>query len=327
MIFSFDTTNLFLNPWKKKAAASDRQRAYLALIWEKWQVISQAHLAYIHTVMQNKILALLEKKRAFLIDYDEHIRTAVERGYSPIQEESREVTQLDEATFQVMQMQREVNRTHRHINEMLDLDPEQYVVLSDTIELPPLDIPLIRQEEISLLQHRPDLLALQASYQSEDDRYRISILQQFPAVSIGLAPGSQFTNLNDMGVLVSFDLPFFNKNHGKIAVEQATRQKIYDHFQHRFNVALNEINILLKDQELLESELKHAQSSLTASALIAHNVEIAYRKGAIDEKTYDGFQQDYIAKQIAVTKLQENLLTQRVALQTLLGWKLPVNLS
>ena len=109
--------------------------------------------------------------------------------------------------------------------------------------------------------------------------------------------------------------------------EQATRKRLYDEFEMRLNRAYSEISQLLTDQHLTERQLAEAGQGMSILTEAAANAEVAFAAGNIDETSYLNLRLALANKRIEEIGLEQLLLEQRVALQTLIGGELPVKLK
>ena len=80
----------------------------------------------------------------------------------------------------------QLSRRHQ-LNALLGLAPDAPLPLAGASEVPRVDAQRIRRNFVSSAHRRPDLIALQYGYRSEDAKLRQAILAQFPNVTIGLA--------------------------------------------------------------------------------------------------------------------------------------------
>ena len=109
------------------------------------------------------------------------------------------------------------------------------------------------------LNQRPDLQALQAGYRSQEEKFRGAVLAQFPALNVGLTRARDTSGLYSVGFGLTLSLPVFNRNRGNIAIEDATRKKLYDEYQNRLNGAYSEIALALENLPLLRSQLQRTR--------------------------------------------------------------------
>ena len=134
----------------------------------------------------------------------------------------------------------QLSRRHQ-LNALLGLAPDAPLPLAGASEIPHIDAQRVRRDLADLANRRPDLIALQYGYRSEDAKLRQAILSQFPNLTIGLAGGRDSSSIYSFGPQASFELPVFNRNEGAIALEQATREALNREFNARLTAAAGEI--------------------------------------------------------------------------------------
>ncbi|MGC2423210.1 MAG: TolC family protein, partial [Nitrospirota bacterium] len=169
----------------------------------------------------------------------------------------------------------------------------------------------------------PDLMALAAGYQSQEQKLRQAVLAQFPDLTIGVTRARDTSNVSTIGFGITMSLPIFDGNRGNIAIEDATRQKVYDEYHARLDAAYGEVSAALAGQLLLEKQLKEAAETLPELQAAAKNAEKAYREGNIDILLYTTVQSSLYDKRAEALGLRESIEEQRVQLLTLIGGELP----
>ena len=188
---------------------------------------------------------------------------------------------------------------------------------------PPLDDAKVRAILPDLPARRPDLLALKAGYESQDQTYRAAILQQFPDITIGLNRQRDTSRIYSTGTLVSFSIPMFDRNRGNIAVALATRQRLYDDFEARLNTAYRNIDVILQNEPRLQRQLEESNAALVRLKAAAGDADRAFQRGNLDELGYVNLRSGVLAKETEIIKLEETILEQDIALQTMVGSELP----
>ncbi len=321
---SYDTTALLTRSFAKKEAGAQAEKVNLTLLWQEWQIVSQARLLYVKTIEQNRLLTVLEANRDLQSARYKQIQQALQEGDTTLDVADADLTAMNNANKQITELKRQINQTHHDLNNLLGLSFDVKLPLAAQINISVLDNKKMMTSLGDILNHRPDLLALKAGYQSEDARYRQAVLAQFPAITLGLTRARDTSNVKTLGLNIGLNLPIFNRNQGNIAIEKATRQRLYDEFQYRINSADSDARSLLTDQTLLETALITTYQELTVLRKAANHAKIAYHDGDIDELTYRTFQIDFLNKQADEISLEQNVLSQRIGLQTLLGGQLPM---
>jgi outer membrane protein TolC len=321
---NYDTTAFITRFFAKKEANAQEKKIDLTLLWQEWQVASQAQLLTLKIIEQNRLLLVMKESRQLSEKHYLQVQQALQTGDMTLDVVDTELSGVDNADKQITELQRQINQTHHDLNELLGLSFDVEVPLAQQLNVLPLNNKKILQSLNTLLNQRPDLLALKAGYQSEDARYRQAVWAQFPAITLGPTRSKDTSNVRTAGFTLSLNLPLFNRNQGNIAIEKATRQRLYDEFQSRLNSAESEIRSLMADQDLFENELTAAYQTLTVLQKAVRHAKIAYKNGDIDELTYRTFQIDFLNKKADTIILEQNVLAQRINLQTLLGRELPV---
>ncbi len=320
---SYDVNGLLMRSVGKRAAQATVQQTDLNLLWQEWQVVSQARLLFVRNMAQQKLLGILQQEHELLA-----ARYAATDQAAKLGEVTLDTANLDLAALQNMQttindLSRQINTNRHALNELLGLSPDTRVLLVDSADIPSLDEEKIQQNIAHLAQRRPDLRALEYGYASQEQRLRMSILAQFPMLNIGLTRARDTFGVSTQGIGMTLSLPIFNGNRGNIAIEQATRQKLHDEYQLRINSAASEIARILQDQLLLEAQLHDAVQGEGALKLASDNAQHAFTLGNIDSLIYTNLHNAQLAKQAEAIIIKQTILEQRVALLTLLGGELP----
>jgi outer membrane protein TolC len=170
---------------------------------------------------------------------------------------------------------------------------------------------------------RPDLIALQLGYRSQDEKFRVAILGQFPALTFGPSYGRDTADIRTFGPQVTMDLPIFDRNQGNIAIEKATRDQLRAEFEARLSAAHSEVLASLATQRLIGRQLEQERAELPVLQGFANQAESAMNAGNIDERAYVDLVSANYAKQQAVLTLEQLLLEQQVAIATLIGAGMP----
>src|SRR6202030_814882 len=102
----------------------------------------------------------------------------------------------------------QLSRRHQ-LNALLGLAPDAKLAVAASTDAPIIDPASIRRQLSTLADRRPDLIAFQYGYRSEDAKVRQAILSQFPNLSVGISSvgtGPTATTLT-FGPQLTVDLP------------------------------------------------------------------------------------------------------------------------
>ena len=301
------------------AARAATRQTDLKLLWQEWQVVSQARLLFVRTLMQQRLMAILQDEQALFADRYARVKTALERG-----DVTRDAASIDLAAVQAIDariddLARQSAASRHDLNALLGLAAETKLVLSGERVTPGLDKNAVYSALKNVADRRPDLRALQAGYASQEARYRQAVLAQFPALNIGITRARDTSGLYTQGFGITLSLPIFNRNRGNIAIESATRERLHEEYQTRLNAAVFEVERMLAEQQQFTAQWQRVEASLAGLQSTATAGENAYRRGALDDLVYLNLRANLLNRRVDALSLQQSLLEQQVAMQTLLG--------
>jgi len=320
---SFDVNALLLRSSRRNAAAAQEQRVNLELLWQEWQVVSQARLLFTRITAQQAVMRELESERGLLAERYRRSREALAAGNVTIDFASALLAALQGVERRINDLERSRLQNRAGLNGLLGLVSMAPLPLVGEPAAAAFDAARVRAGLERRLSQRPDLQALQAGYRSQEEKFRGAVLAQFPALNIGVTRARDTSGLYTIGFGLTLNLPIFNRSRGNIAIEAATREKLFDEYQIRLNSAYSEIAVALENQPLLEHQLQRVRQALAELRDVAAREETAYRTGNFAAADYTRLRIALLDKQIEANNLQEALMEQQIALETLLGPDLP----
>jgi outer membrane protein TolC len=324
---SFDVIALLTRAPRYAAARQDARKTDLNLLWMEWQVIAQARQLFVRLTLERQLMELLQQNRTLYATRYGLTRTALERGLLTLDAVTPHLVALQDVSRQVNDLERLVSQSQHDLNFLLGVRPDAAIPLVGPAALPELDEAAVQRLLPDLPRRRPDLVALQAGYAAEEERYRAAILAQFPALSVGFQRARDATDTYTAGLNVSLSLPLFNRNRGAIAVERATREQLHADYEQRLNAATSGIDRILAEQRINRRQLVEVDAGLAELARAAAKSDEAFRARDIDALAFASLQASLLAKRIERIGLEQAILEQQVALQTLIGGELPVRLA
>lgn len=322
---SYDINSVLLHASSHAAADAEARKTDLNLLWQEWQVISQARLLFIKLVQAGRLMSVLSDTEKLFADRVHRTHQALERGLLSSDAVTPNLTALQDVHRQVFELKKQINQNTHEMNALLGLAPDTTLHLQEGGDFAPLDEAAAQAALGDLERRRPDLLALEAGYQAQDQRYRGALLAQFPALNVGLTRARDASGVYSNGIGVTLSLPFLNRNRGNIAIEQATRQKLFDEYQQRLQTGRNEVARLLDEQRLNIRQLAETDQAIADLTSALTRSDAAFKASNIDVLVYANAHAALLVKQTEQINLQQAVLEQRVALQTLLGIELPTH--
>lgn len=315
----YDLSALILHSSRQAAAQAEVQKADLALLWQEWQVVGQARLLFVRLRTETGLQNIWQQQQQLVKQLCEADREALERGNLTATQLAADQGNLADIQHQLGDNQLLLSQNTAALNGLLGLPPTVHLTLvgDDHVALP--DAAQVRAQLPLLARRRPDLRALQAGYEAQDQRLWQAILGQFPAINAGLLKARDNNGTNYHGYAVSLNLPIFNRNRGAIAIETATRQGLHEEYQQRLQNAWREISQILTDLEIQTQTWQQVNDSLAGQDRLLERANVAYRAGDMDLPSLAFLQQARWVRAAQKTALEGALQEERVVLLTLSG--------
>jgi outer membrane protein, heavy metal efflux system len=317
---NWEITSLVSRDARVAAARADAASVDLDTAWQEWQAAEGAKLQAYHLYFFDQQLAVAKQEEQALSENLGRVKRGAELGLVTVVDlaAAEAAVQRMHATVLTTEQQREHERLT--LNESLGFPGDDLIPLEQNIALPDVKaLPSVDALTEGLEGRRLDLLALRSGYQSEEEKLRAAVLSQFPKISIGFAHAGDTTNVITTGFGVTIDLPLFDRNQGGIAIENATRSKLYDEYVARLFEARGDIARAIADMKSLQRQIDAAQ----ASVLILQNVVDSYRRallqGNADVLTYYNARGDLITRRMEIFDLKRQLTDLDVALEIAAG--------
>lgn len=321
---SFDVGALLARSSVRAAANAENRKSDLTLLWQEWQTVAKARLLFVKLSALAQATGLLDQQRAALQPRFDRTRTAVERGLITSDVVAPQLTALQDVDRQRNDLERQTNQARHELNALLGVAPDLALTLVGSPDVPALEAAQVQGALADAPQRRPDLLALQAGYQAQDDRYRGALRAQFPAITLGPNRARDTTAVNTVGFSLGITLPIFNRNRGNIAIEIATRDKLRLDYEQRLDATVGDAHRLLAEEAILSRQRVEIDASIAELARVAGRAESAFSARSIDALTLTNAQGALLARRLERIVVEQALWEQAIALQALVGGDLVV---
>ncbi|MEP6510095.1 MAG: TolC family protein [Dokdonella sp.] len=291
----------------------------LDLTWAEWQTIAQARLQFDQTVSLRATEQRLQTEQAALTPVARYVEMALRAGNLTYDAASAGLNALSDVQRRLADNAIALDQAQTDMHVLLGLAPSAAL---DLVGEPFQVFPTSAQVDRALAdlpRRRPDLLALQAGYAAQDEKFRGAILAQFPALTLGFTRARDTSNVNTRGFTVAFSLPLFDRNRGNIAIETATRQRLKDDYELRLLKTRSDMQRLLADLAILDRQQTASMAHAAQLDSALHSAEHAWQAGLIDWPTYLGIRGTALAADFDLINAREERSKQAIALQTLLG--------
>ena len=323
--FGFDLQSLITRGARKSAAIEQARATYLNVLWQEWQIIQQARMLYRRALIQQQQMKVLYNQFLQARNTWERQQTALKQGNATLDQEGLALAPMMSAQAAWVEARRQFNATVHDLALLLGVNPSVQLPLSSPhggLELllsPPPEAKPLQAILSSLGKRRPDLLALQAGYKSQEAKVREQILSQFPSFTVGANRLRDTGGVWTLGPFVNLNLPLLNGNRGNIATARATRQRLRAEYHDQLTSAYVQARKLAQDQRLAFDEWRALTSHLPGLAVTVKRMASALKAGEIDMLTFTTLRNAYFTQQVQALTLEQALLEQDVALETLTG--------
>ncbi|HUK91388.1 MAG TPA: TolC family protein, partial [Blastocatellia bacterium] len=305
---------------KVAAASADVRAVDLDVAWQEWQAAQAAKLHVYHIGFFDQELAVARQEEGGLRENLDRVRRAESLGQMTRVDLAAADAAMQKIHTAVLTTEQQREEERLALNQSLGFADDQQIPLEHGIEPPSLKrLPAIAELIEGIEQRRLDLLALKRGYEAQEERLRAAILEQFPKINIGFSHAGDTTNVITTGFGVTIDLPLFDRNQGVIAIESATRAKLFDEYVSRLFEARGEVARLLADMRALQRETEAAENSIPILQNVVDSYGAAVLQGNADVLTYYNARADLISKQFELVDLKRQLADTHVALEIATG--------
>ncbi|MDB5731358.1 MAG: hypothetical protein JWQ03_1253 [Variovorax sp.] len=302
-----------------EAGRQDRRQTDLNVLWQEWQVIAQARLLFVRLQAAAQRRDLLQRTDALLGDRYRRTRQALAAGLLTLDVVTPQFVALQDVERQLHDLDRQANQARFDLIALLGLAPGTTVALQGEAAFAPLDAGAIRARLPALLERRPDLQALRAGYAAQDARYRVALLGQFPALTLGVQRSRDTSNVYSRGFGITLGLPLFNRNRGEIRVQDATRDKLRAEYQQRLNTADTDIERVLAEQRISLRQLDDIDAALDTLHSAGDRMRAAFAARNADALTLATLEIATLAKESERIDARQAIQEQRIGMLTLTG--------
>jgi len=301
------------------SAQQAEQQVRLDLLWQEWQVSQQGRTLAVRLAGERQQIALLQEMRDLYQERYQRSGEAVARGDLTLGVAGTDLAALLDTLSQINQLEQTSNDTRHALNLLMGLVPDAPL----EIRLPPLprlpDGQALSRELQTLPQRRPDLLALQAGYHSQEAKVRAAILSQFPSFSIGITRARDTGSLYTTGFNIGLNMPLFSGNRGAIAIERATREHLREEYQARLDQAAVDVDKLIRLQSIVAAQQMQLSKYVPTLKEMVDRGREAYQHGDIDALTFLNMENTWVSKRLEQISLDQTQRNNLIALQTLLA--------
>lgn len=323
----YDIQNLITLGAKVASANAALDAQKLNILWQEWQTVSQARTLYVTGVVAAEKTTLYQLAEESFAAQSDRSQRALQSGDVTFDAAGTDLAALLDAESQFRTAQRTASTNLSTLRALLGIAQNVDVTLQP-VGVP--DIPGRAAIEAALarvVQLRPDLRALQAGYQSQEESLREAVLAQFPSLQLGVTRASDTVGdrsdvgntVHTIGIGATLNLPLFDRNQGNIAIQKATRAQLLAEYQARLDQTTSDAWRIWTEMQELNSAMQEVQTRLPQLETAANDAERAYMNGDLPALTAVTLRNAVITRQAELADLKQSLWSDSIALASVLG--------
>jgi cobalt-zinc-cadmium efflux system outer membrane protein len=317
---NWDIQSLILRGAKIDAARASAASVDLDVAWQEWQMAQAAKMHVYHLFFLQKQLAVAKEQEKGFQENLKTVRQAVDSGYMTIIDLAAADAALQRAHASTLALEQREEQERLALNQTLGFPPEHTVPLQQDLKPPSFKtIPSLAEIMHGLQERRLDLLAFKMGYQSEEARLRAAVRAQFPRITIGLSHARDVSDVITTGFGITIDLPFFDRNQGRIAIEEASRKQLFDEYIFRLFDARAGVARILADGEALQKQIRATEESLPVLKNLIQIYHQALLEGNADILSYYNARDRLLTSTLALFELRRTLADLYIALEIAAG--------
>jgi outer membrane protein TolC len=317
---AWEITSLITQSNRITAATAEQQAVDLQIAWQEWQIAQAAKTAVYKLIAYTKQQGLLEEMALRLQSNCTLMQQASAKGLVTELEFVAASTAQNGLDLRLQALRLQKNQQQQRLNRALGLKPDESIKLEQNLVLTDeLIAPTYGKLTNGLTNRRLDLVALQQAYKNQDEQVHISVLQQFPKISIGFTQTKNNSNYYTAGAGVSVTLPIFDQNQAQISLAEATRQQLFDEYTNRVFQSNADIAELLITITSLNQQIQSLNLAIPDLENLVNTYKQAIEVGQADVLTYYSAWNSLTDKNIELISLQLQLAEARIALEIASG--------
>jgi cobalt-zinc-cadmium efflux system outer membrane protein len=307
---SIDLQALITHAATSRAAKAAAKQANLNLLWNEWSTAQQARQNAVTALIDEQKAAVLAQMDAELSERSRQSSLALGRHDVTATVAGADLAAKIDADTQLATARRDSQKARGQLNALIGLAPQVRLPLVDSAAVAPPDPAALGGALASLPHRRPDLLALQAGYASQNANLRRAILAQFPMMSLGYSRQSDTSAVLSNGIAVTTTVPIFNRNRGDISVQVASREQLAQEYRARLDQTVADVAQAGADLHATQSDLQRLEADVPRLEAEARRARPAFAKGDMDSAAYLAIEQNALREVVA---LWDTRLSQRLA--------------
>ena len=323
----WDITSLISRAAELEAQGKELRSVELDVAWKEWQVAEAARLAFVRLFWAQKRYALLKTAVKDMKERLDILEQAAAHGDETALDVNAARSSFSQFELEFLKAKGDVEKERLALNQAIGLPAGYGINLQDMDIAGWADEFSGKDLSEDLDNRRLDLVALKEGYEGEEARLRAEVLKQFPKMALGVVNARDTGAIVTTGLTVSLELPVFDRNQGNIAIEQATRQRLFDEYMARLFDARSQIASITSDMEDIRARADASQQAAMDKRRLLASVRPAFERGDIAATGYYQVLEELLNKELETLSLKGNMCELAVALEASSGLYMPFSIS
>jgi outer membrane protein TolC len=304
----------------KGAAGAHLEQVSLDILWQEWQVAERARELFIEAQALAQLRGVLRRQLSLLARVYRRDEASLSERYVRLSDVTTDFIAWNAAETQWRSFELQDNQTRHALDELLGLAPGAQLRLRGGSSERVMTAARYHSALATLPRRRPDLLALQAGYHSEEERLRAAILTQFPLINAGVTKArSAEDGVQSIGFDVTLTLPIFNRNRGPIAIGRASRAYLHQAYQASLDETTNQADQVWTAVRIMQRQLKTLDARLARLERAAAAAKATLEQGTLTLADYARVDSNALAAREEEIRLRASLEQAQAALAMLLA--------
>lgn len=302
------------------AAKAHLHKVQLDILWQEWQVGARARQLFIESRELARLRQVLAARRQLVARLYHADLRALHRGAATIGGITADVIAVGSVETADRRIELKDNAIRHVLDALLGLAPEVRLRLRGGSREGRLSLAQYRSAIATLPHRRPDLLALQAGYQSAQAHLRAAILAQFPLIGAGVTKTrSAEDGISSVGFNVTLTLPLFNRNQGAIALARASRAQLREAYEAHLDRAIGEADRIWSAVVIMHRQYRHLRLEFAGYVQASAAAKKSLAGGILSLRAYTRLEDNALAIRAQLIRLHAALQMAQAALTTILG--------
>ncbi len=317
---SWDVASLISHAARVAEGRSRVDAVDMDIAWREWQVAQGAKAAVYELEGLQQQVALFQQLDQRLSRLRSHVDQAVAEGSMTALDANAVRGAEANAHERMLKLEKQAARERLTLLSLMGLPPDTPIRLSEDIDLP-VEIELGDSSLHEELEQRwLDLVALRRGYESQEEAVHAAVLEQFPRVSLGPTLNRDTDNVRTTGFGLNIELPIFDRNQGKIAIERATRQQLYDEYLSRIAEARSDVEKIKSGIHFLNEQIAAARETEAQLGSLVREQTKALEQGRTTALACSATWSEFFDTQAGIVGFQGELARAIVALELATGY-------